>query len=152
MFFWGRYIIVWTIWVVFADKTRWRELFSIAIYASLLGMITDHLLSDYYVLWSYNGQPKIIKQVLDDIGIYIVTTYLFIQWLPKKKKLISLLFYWFIWTAIAVGIEWLHLVLDKMNHHKWWSLWFSYMSDWFLLWVFYKVHQIFKYEKLPKVK
>jgi len=150
MFYWIRYIIFWAIWWKFADKKRWRELFSVAIFAALLGTLTDHLFHDYYKLWSYVGQPPVIKEILNDIGIYVVVTYLFIQWLPQERGFLEKFLYFFFWTLVSIFIEWFHLAVGKIEHHQWWNLWYSYLADWLLLWIFYKIHQVFRYERLSE--
>jgi len=105
----------------------------------------------YYKLWDYGDQDhqinKFFIEVFDDVGIYVVTTYLFLQWLPTPHTFKRLFWYFFIWTAIAASVEWIHVATGHMTYHKWWNLGFSYISDWILFWVFYKYHEIFKLRK-----
>jgi hypothetical protein len=54
MFFVFRFILVWTIWLIFADKKRWKELFPVGIFAGLLGSTTDSM-STHYKLWHYQS-------------------------------------------------------------------------------------------------
>lgn len=149
MFFIIRFILVWTVWFIFADKKRWRELFPVSIFAGYLGLITDMIIEEQLKLWEYQGEFKEFAEVSDDIGIYIVVTYLFIQWLPQCKTRASLL-YWFLWTSFAIAIEWIHIVTGHMEHHKWWNYGWSYACDWFLFWLFYQFHKIFRLKLLSK--
>lgn len=149
MFFLLRFIIAWIIWFIFADKKRWRELFSISFFASAIGSSTDHLMH-YFDLWRYESDfiNKFIINAIDDWGIYVVVTYLFIQWLPKNRKLKNMLIYWFVWSTSAISIEFMHIKTNHMTYNNGWSLLHSYISDWILFFLFYKVYQLFKYESL----
>jgi len=56
--------------------------------------------------------------------------------------------YWFLWTAFAIGIEYVFLVTGHIKYYRGWSLWHSYAADWLLHWIFYMAHRIFKLERL----
>jgi PAS domain S-box-containing protein len=148
MFFIIRFIIVWIIWMLFADKKRWRELFLVALFGGFLGLITDILVLANFKLWAYHDSFIWRAYLLDDLGIYMVTIYLFIQWLPKQKTFSRMFFYWFLWSGFCLGIEWIHLFTNNMSHYKWWNLGWSYLFGWFLFWLFYQFHKIFRLEKL----
>lgn len=155
MFFTVRFILVLIIWFLLADKKRWRELFPVGIFAALLGSLTDAAFIDYYKLWDYHephGGNTFVKEVLNDIGMYIVTTYLFFQWFPKEKTTRKMLIYWFVWTGFAIIVEWIHVLTGHMEHHKWWNMWWSYAFDWILLWVFYKFYTVFDFKRMLKGK
>lgn len=152
MFFTIRFFVIWTIWLLFADKKRWREILPVSIFAGMIGSSTDNL-TNYFMLWDYhmiNGlQPWFIK-LTDDWGIYIVVPYLFIQWLPKRRTFWRLFFYWGLWTALTISIEWFHVVTNHMEHHSWWNYGWSYLSDWLLFTLFYFFHKLFKLKELSK--
>jgi hypothetical protein len=150
MFFFIRFILVWTIWLLFADKKRWRELLPVAIFAGYLGLITDVAMDENYKLWEFKKANEALAQVSDDTGIYIVVTYLFIQWLPQHKTVLKMFLYWFTWVTLAIGIEWIHVSTGHMIHHKWWNFGYSYLADWTLFWLFYQFHKIFGLKKLSK--
>jgi hypothetical protein len=149
MFFIARFIIVWAIWLIFADKKRWREIFPVSIFAALLGSTTDTITS-HYKLWRYHGDgvDLWLLKTMDDLGIYIVVAYLFIQWLPTKRTFLRMAGYWFVWTGLAISIEWLHIVTGHMEHYLWWGYICSYAADWFLFWLFYQYHKLFRLERL----
>jgi hypothetical protein len=150
MFFYIRFILCWTIWYLFADKKRWRELFPVSIFAGYLGLITDVIVEDRIKLWEYRKGNILFAEISDDMGIYLVVTYLFIQWLPHHKTILTMLFYWFIWAALAIGIEWIHIYTGHMALHKGWNLGYSYLTDWFLFWLFYQFHKVFRLTQLSK--
>jgi len=151
MFFIVSCIIVLGTWLIFADKTRWRELIPVSFFAGFVGSLTDTIVC-HYRLWDYYDPliPQPILMLGDDLTIYIVVTYLFIQWLPTKRKFWNMVLYWFMWTAVAITIEWIHIKTGHMDHHLWWSYWHSYVADWLLFFIFYKYHQIFQFEKLSR--
>lgn len=147
MFFYIRFILVWTTWLIFADKRRWRELFPVAFFAGYLGLMAD-VVMNYYKLWEYRNGNILFADISDNIGIYLVATYLFIQWLPHHKTAWNMLLYWFIWTSFTIGIEWLHIRTGYMVHREWWNLGYSYLADWFLFWLFYQFHKVFRLKEL----
>ena len=118
MFFIVSFIIVLGTWLIFADKTRWRELLPVGFFAGFLGAITDGIVC-HYRLWDYHDTliPSVIVMMGDDLSIYIVVVFLFIQWLPTKRMLWNMVLYWFMWTAIAITIEWIHITTGHMHHH-----------------------------------
>ncbi len=143
------FIIAWILWILFADEKRWRELFPVALLASFLGCITDNIMH-YYTLWHYqNGHPLLIY-LLNDFGVYIVVTYLFIQWLPKEQKFRLMFGYWFIWTGMTFGLELIYHVTNHLIYQQWWNSWWSYLADWLLFWIFYKYHKILNLKKLSE--
>jgi hypothetical protein len=150
-FFYARFVIVWACWLLFADKKRWKEIVPVCIFASFLSLITDQIVYFYITYWEYYGiEPTIIRSLMDDFGVYIVVTYLFIQCLPQKQTFFRMFSYWFAWTALAITIEYVHLITGHMAHYNGWSLWHSYISDWILYLIFYQYHKIFQLENLSK--
>lgn len=150
MFFIVRFILVWLIWIIFADKKRWREILPVCILASFCGVVSD-ILIEYYPYWDYsdNRVSPLFIDLGDEFEIFPVATYLFIQWLPKKSAWIMLC-YWFVWTGAAITIEYIHLITEHMEHLNGWNLWYSYIADWVLFWVFYQYHKILRLERLSK--
>jgi hypothetical protein len=150
MYFWYiRFVIEWIVWLIFADKKRWRELFPVSFFASLLEATTD-VITHHIPLWSYDGNCSFIPHLLNDWGLCIVLTYLFIQWLPQHQTLWKMLLHWSIWTTIAITIEWIHVKTGHMAYHNGWSLWISYGADWILFSMLYQFHKIFHLEKLSR--
>jgi len=141
MFFLYRFILTWLIWIIFADKKRWKEIIPTCILANYLGCATDSIMH-HYKLWEYYPHNALVD-FADDLGIYLVVTYLFIQYLPKERTFKRLFFYWFLWTAFAVAVEAIHLKIGVMKHYKWWTLAHSYISDWILFYIFYKYYIVF---------
>lgn len=137
--FWiGQFIFSWVAWFLFAKKGRWHKYLPVCIFASWLSLILEALMH-YYNLWSYSGHP-LIALFGNAFGIYIVTLYLFIQWLPEDRSLRPMLIYWFKWSIVVIIFEWFHFWLGHISYHKWWNIGYSYISDWLLLWIFYRYH------------
>lgn len=157
MFFVYRFVITWAIWFLFADKKRWRELLLVAIFAALIGQLSDQAFMEFYKLWDYdephNGNEKLNQLftfVLDDISVYMVAVYLFLQWLPKKRTVWMMSAYWFLWSAFAIVIEWIHLKTGHMNHYQFWGLEHSFIADLLLFTMFFYFHKVFHLEKLSE--
>lgn len=143
MFFIGRFVIAWSLWFLIADKKRWAELLPISMLAALLGSTTDNIIT-HYELWKYYDEslPELALKIMDDWGIYIVVTYLFIQFLPKKQSFFNMVKYIFLWTLLSVVIEWIHLYTGHMKHDKFWNLRISYICDWILYALFYFYYKL----------
>ncbi|MBP1934740.1 CBO0543 family protein [Ammoniphilus resinae] len=148
MFFVTCFILSWLIWFICADKNRWREILPVSFFAGFLGSTTDTITA-FLSLWEYkeNGKEALIYYLLDDFGIYIVIVYLFIQWLPENKSLWSIIRYFFYWTTISITIEIIFLITNHIEHIRW-NIWYSYVADWFLFWLFYQYHKSFRLKKL----
>ncbi|MCL6638988.1 MAG: hypothetical protein K6T80_04805 [Firmicutes bacterium] len=142
-----RFVIAWVIWLIFADKKRWRELLPVGVFAGFLGSTSDTLMANY-PLWEYPGDRPLIPLLTDDWSIYIVVPYLFVQWLPGRREFWPRLVYWFIWTAVTSGVEFVHVATGHMVYHRWWNLGWSYAADWILFWLFYQYHKIFQLSRL----
>ncbi len=146
MFYVVWFVVAWAIWLFTSDKSRWREILPVCILAKALALATDVLVF-YYPLWEYIGSPLLIH-LADDLAIYPVVTYLFIQRLPKERSTGKMLKYWLFWTTMAVIIELVYVNTGHMRYHQWWDTWYSYAADWVLFWLFYQFHRIFHLEKL----
>ncbi|MCC5468573.1 CBO0543 family protein [Pelosinus baikalensis] len=150
-FFYTRFLISWACWLIFADRSRWKEMVPVCAFALCLSLISDQIVEWYVIYWEYYGnEPKIIRELMDDFDVYIIVTYLFIQWLPKKQSYFIMFYYWFAWTALAITIEYIHVKTGHMAHYNGWTFWHSYISDWILFWLFYQYHKFFQLEKLSK--
>ena len=134
---------IWVFWFKFADKKRWREILPVCFFASFLNAVVDTI-THHYDLWMYAYDISATPEILDDFGIYIVVTYLFIQWLPKDQTLRSMVLYWLMWTSIVITIEYIHVKTGHMTYHQWWTIYHSYVADWILFWIFYKYHKVFQ--------
>jgi len=87
---------------------------------------------------------------MDDFDVYIIVTYLFIQWLPQRQSFFNMFFYWFAWTTMSITIEHIHVITGHMAHYNSWTIWHSYIADWILFAIFYQYHKILELEKLSK--
>lgn len=137
--FWvSQFIFSWGAWFLLAKKGRWREYLPVCIFASYFSLVIEAIVH-YFNLWTYSGHP-LLSLFTNGFGVYIVVMYLFIQWLPRERTFKSMFKYWFIWTAVAIIFEWVHIWLGYMTYQKWWNIGYSYLSDWLLFWLFYQYH------------
>lgn len=141
MFWIARFIFDWLVWIVLADKSRWREIIPVCFFASWVSYIVEAIML-HYQLWSYTGHHLLALNI-NGFGCYIVATYLFIQWLPTDHSFKKMFIYWLYWTGFVIVFELFHVWMGELQYYKWWNTIWSYLADWFLFWVFYKYHQIF---------
>ncbi len=147
MFWIFGFILSWGLWLTFADKKRWREIFPVTIFSSWISFAVEAYMHYVSELWSYSGQT-ITPLLGNAFGIYIVVPYFFIQWLPKQKDFKTLVTYFFLWTSFAIIFEFVHWYFLQIEYHQWWNIGCSYLSDWVLFWVFFKYYEISRFNKL----
>ncbi|BCJ86799.1 CBO0543 family protein [Effusibacillus dendaii] len=128
MYFLFLFTFTWTWFLVYADKTRLREFYTAVMFSATLGLLTD-LMMIHYLLWDYKGLPQsqFSTPLILDSSIYPVVTYLFLQGLPKTW--VSMLKRTVTWSCFAVLFEWVTIHTGHMQHHLWWNLGFSFLSD-----------------------
>ena len=144
--FWlARFIFEWLIWLTFADKSRWREIMPVCIFASFVSLLVDQI-CELLGLWQYLPNDT-LADLINAIGIYLIVTYLFIQYLPEQRTILSLFKYFFFWTAAAITVEFIHVYFGYMKHETW-NFGFSYISNWLLFCMFYTFHRTLKLSKL----
>jgi hypothetical protein len=141
----GVFSIAWAAWFIFADKRRWREIAPVSLFAALLGGLSD-VVMHYYQLWEY--EHTLAAELLDDLGIYIVVSYLFIQWLPGNRSITAMFGYWFAWTAVSFSVEYIFVSTGHLQYDKWWNMGWSYLADWLLFGMFYTYYKMLRLEKL----
>ncbi|MBP1935075.1 CBO0543 family protein [Ammoniphilus resinae] len=137
------FILSWLAFLVLGDKRRVPELFPTAMFSAYLGLLTDLVMKEYE-LWSYHDQPlsESVIPLFLDFGIYPVVAYLFIQFLPQTwTKRLGWIFFW---SLGAILLEYAYLKFELMQHHRWWSLWISYISDWVIYVLLILQYQFYK--------
>lgn len=138
------FIVSWLLFVFFADKKKFFKFSPTCYIAIILGLGTDLLIHNY-PLWSYPSETlfeKLARHYLDDLGVYFVVTYLFLQTLPKRKTIMTMGLHVFLWTIPSISLEVIALFTQSMEHGLWWSLYFSYAADWVLFIFFYFHHRM----------
>jgi len=146
LFWYIRSVVDLTIWLIFADKKMWRELLPVCFLGSLLGETSDSI-THHYLLWEYDYNTSVLPELLNNWVLYIVVIWLFIQWLPTKRTLGRMFGYWFMWTAVALAIERIHLKTGHIIYYQWWNMYCSYIVDWVLFSIFYLYYKLFHFEK-----
>lgn len=149
MFWIISFILSWLVWLMFANKNRWKEIMPVCIFASWLSFILESWMHYVYTLWSYTELP-ILSLLGNGFGVYIVVPYFFIQLLPHKPALKTMLVYFFLWSNFAIIFEFFHWYLLKIEYHLWWNIGYSYLADWLLFWIFYKFYVGTDLEKKSK--
>lgn len=118
----------------------------VCVFAVCLAIATDELMH-HYPLWEYLGSP-FLYHLADDLAIYPVVVYLFIQGMPSKRTIRNMLYHWLVWTTLSITIELVYVHTGHMRYHQWWNTWHSYAADWILYWIFYYFHKVLQLEKL----
>jgi hypothetical protein len=119
----------WIIFILYADKRRLFLFLPTCYLAMILGFLTD-LLMEIYPLWEYPVSAKwqsFFVDFLDELGVYFVVTYLFLQTLPKQSTFPTISMHIFLWTIPAVTLELIALRIGAMKHHMWWNIYISYI-------------------------
>lgn len=149
MFFIVVFIVSIIIWSIFADKRRWRSLITISLISLLLAVFAQHL-AQKYLVWDFIGDQDWVLISISNSSVYMVSTYLFIQWYPVGKDKLWVIGYWIAWTTYALIVEYIYWEMGHLVYYPNWSLWKSYIADWVLYGFFYIYYSTFKLEKLDK--
>lgn len=151
MMFWAiRFVLFWIIWLVFANKKRWREILPVCFFTAFLGSTSDNL-THHFHLWEYDkSELNLVADLTNNWSVYVVTLYLLIQWLPKRQTFWPISRYLFLWTGFAFIVEWIHISTGHMNYPTWWNIWWSYLADWILFGLIYQYYKIFQFERLSQ--
>lgn len=139
VFFKILFVVSWICFFFFANKNKFHIFISTCYFGMILGFVTDFII-DIYPLWEYpvpTKKERFWTKILDEFGIYLVVIYFYLQYFPKTKSFGNKMYYIFKWTIFTILLEWVALKTGYMKHGLWWSLGFSYISDWILFWCFY---------------
>ncbi|MGZ4031925.1 MAG: CBO0543 family protein [Tumebacillaceae bacterium] len=141
MYFVILFVLSWTAFFCFADRSRFREFYGAIMFTAYLGLLTDVIMV-HYQLWEYIGlpHPLYVIPLSLDFGIYPVVCMIFLQWLPQNWGRI---FRRSIYCSIAaILLEWLTIRTGHMKHHMWWNLGWSFLSD---ILIFMMISWVFRY-------
>jgi hypothetical protein len=142
------FLASWIAFLLFADRSKWRQFVPACLMAMVLSLTTDVIVATNLKLWTYHDPTGWILQddfvhLLDDFGIYPVVTYLFLQHYPFAKNRLQQFMYFVYWTTFAIMVEYAHHIFGLMKHANGWSHLHSYIADWvllFSLFLFYKTY------------
>jgi hypothetical protein len=138
-----KFILSWALFLFFGNRKKFSLIVPTCYLAVILALVTD-LLMFVYPLWEYKSDTQMqlfTKQMLNAFGIYYVVTYLFLQTLPKNQTFLKVQLHIFYWTMLAILKESLALKLGYITHRIWWNLWWSFIADWVLFYIFYIHHK-----------
>ena len=145
------FLVSWTAFFLFADRSRWRQFLPACMLAMLMSCISDVIVTDY-PLWLYHDPtqqvPHLAINLFDDLGIYPVATYLFLQYFPHQATFRNRLLYFGVWTTGVILLEYVFCRMGWMMHKMWWNLLCSYFADWA---IFYLLLRFSKYARLIAV-
>ncbi|WP_026909140.1 CBO0543 family protein [Paucisalibacillus globulus] len=127
---------------LFSDKTKFQLYVTTGYIGIILALITD-LLMFVYPLWNYPGSKieKFMIQLLNGFGLYFVVIYFFLQFLPKRQTLLTMIRYIVYWSLFSISLELLFLYIGFIEHGLWWNILYSYIADWLLFITFYLHHR-----------
>ncbi len=138
-------ILLWLFFLLKGNKMIFFKLLPTCYIAALLNIATD-LLVTYYPLWKHPDLSIgeiMIRHTIMAFGIYFMTTYLFLQWLPTKRTFLSMVKYISYWVIYSLIIEVIFLSWGEIQHGLWWNLWYSILSDFLLFSLFFFHHNWF---------
>ncbi|MBL0386160.1 cupin domain-containing protein [Tumebacillus sp. ITR2] len=137
------FTLSWAAFWLFADLRHWRRYLPACLLASVMSLMSDSV-TEHFPLWEYYDttglMPQLVVRLLDDFGVYPVTTYLFLQYMPAPSKQV---FYYLKWTIAVILLESLFCWQDWMVHHQW-SLAYSYIADWVIFFLLHRFTLLFQ--------
>ncbi|ARU59779.1 hypothetical protein CBW65_00975 [Tumebacillus avium] len=141
------FLVAWAAFFLFADRSRWRRFLPACTLAMVMSLTTDVLVT-HVPIWRYydlsHQQLAFYLKLLDDFGIYPVTTYLFLQLFPHASSRFKQVRYFFYWTTYAITLELLFSKMGWMVYSAHWSLSFSYLADWLIYFILLRFFLLFE--------
>lgn len=104
----------------FADLSKARILFPIALTGAFLRFIKHYIVVDWFHIWEIHVSQRmeLLLPISADLTIWPVVCYLFIQYLPEKGKLL----YGTLWVGIMLVYTQALLFFDVITMKKGWNL------------------------------
>lgn len=95
------FLISWSCFIIFSDKRRLHYFYPTCLLAIYMSCAVDFFATEHYILWDYPQGTKVqtnFYHLLQQLGVYPVVTYLYLQTLPKnnhrKWRVVRHIFYW----------------------------------------------------------
>lgn len=133
------FTLSWASFFLFADKKKFTLYLPTCYFAILLALTSD-IIVQHYPFWQYAGNVWV--EFLDDLGVYFVVPYLFLQTLPTGKNGSAIAKHIFLWSLLGLFLEWLAVRVGFMKYDLGWSLATSYLADWVLYYIFYRHYKL----------
>jgi len=110
------------------------EIYATSFFAYSFGLTTDMVLDLHYNLYGYLS-PGFQWLALLGILMYIPSiSFLFLNFFPVHRRLLSKITYILVWSAFSTGFEWLTLQTDFF-YYDGWKLWYSALLYPFIFWI-----------------
>ncbi|KEO83057.1 cupin domain-containing protein [Tumebacillus flagellatus] len=144
------FLVSWAAFWKFGDLRQWRRLLP-AVLLSMVMSLTSDSVTDHYPLWTYHDttgwMPYLAIRLIDDFGVYPVTAYLFLQYMPSPNRQVR---YFMTWTLAVILLETLFVFQGWMVHKDWWSIACSYIADWLIFFLLYRFTVLFNKSGSPE--
>ncbi len=128
----------------FADFTRIKQLFPVAMTGVFIRFLQHYIMIDWLHIWEVHG-PKWKQLWLPlsaNIMIWSVVCYLFIQFLPKRRKILYGIMWVFIMLAYLKILTWAHV----FTMQKGWTIGRSFIALCFYFIMIYVVWRWLSYK------
>ena len=146
------FLLSWTAFFLWADRARWRQFLPACMLAMLMSFSSDVIVADY-PLWAYHDTiwdwQRVPIVLFDDLGIYPVATYLFLQYYPAQERLRTRILYFAVWTSGVILLEFTFCRMGWMVHQLWWRLLYSYLADWTIFYILLRFSKSYRLVVLP---
>ncbi|BCJ86798.1 hypothetical protein [Effusibacillus dendaii] len=113
-------IVAILVFVIWGDRKRLRELMPTVMTGIYFRFLQQYIIIDWLQYWEVHGTEsmKTWLPIIADITVWPVVSYLFIQYCPKRFKLL----YGAVWVCLMFlykkGLEWLHIISMKPGWHE----------------------------------
>lgn len=108
----GFFLLLNAVSIVVSKNLSKIEIYATSFFAYAFGLTTDLVLDLHYDLYGYFS-PGFQWTALLGILLYVPSiSFLFLNFFPMHKKLLSQITYILVWTAFSTGFEWLALQTD----------------------------------------
>src|SRR4051794_22353354 len=113
-------IIIFNTLVYFVPKNiKKQEIYSVAFFSLLLGLLSDITFDLKYDLYGYFEKGLQLKSILAVGGLFPASGILFLNFYPIEKSLIQKIFYIVFWTGFCLFYEWTAIISGFFYHNGW---------------------------------
>jgi hypothetical protein len=100
------------------------EIYATSFFAYAFGFTTDVVFDLHYHLYGYFHPGFQWLTLLAIIMYFPSISFLFLNFFPIHKRMLSKITYILVWTAFSTGFEWLTLQTEFFYYNGW-KLWYS---------------------------
>ncbi|TLS38995.1 CBO0543 family protein [Pseudalkalibacillus caeni] len=122
--------MIYAVWK-WGDWRNWEKYHTVMLYFALGNLLYNFLTANHF-LWRLDADfisNHTLTEMLYTFIVFPATSLLFISRYPERSNSGTLIFYYFKWVFVYVGVEWIYTVTHHIDYQYGWSLGWSAFFD-----------------------